>query len=104
MDVAASGGYSAALAADTIIAMPTTVTGSIGVIMLTLNAQGLMEKIGVAPLAIKSADKKDAGSPFRQLTPEERAIFQPVIDQMYGRLVWLIVAPRKIPEQRVRAS
>jgi protease-4 len=103
MDVAASGGYYAALAADTIIAMPTTVTGSIGVIMLTLNAQGLMEKIGVAPLAIKSADKKDAGSPFRQLTPEERAIFQSVIDQMYGRFVGLIVEHRKIPEERVRA-
>jgi len=102
MDVAASGGYYAALAGDTIIAMPTTVTGSIGVIMLTLNAQGLMEKIGVAPLAIKSADKKDAGSPFRQLTPEERAIFQSVIDQMYGRFVGLIVEHRKIPEARVR--
>jgi protease-4 len=103
MDVGASGGYYAALAADTIIALPTTVTGSIGVIMLTLNAQGLMEKIGVAPLAIKSADKKDAGSPFRQLTPEERAIFQSVIDQMYGRFVGLIVEHRKIPEERVRA-
>jgi protease IV len=103
MDVGASGGYYAALAGDTIIAMPTTVTGSIGVIMLTLNAQGLMEKIGVAPLAIKSADKKDAGSPFRQLTAEERAIFQSVIDQMYGRFVGLIVEHRKIPEERVRA-
>jgi len=103
MDVGASGGYYAALAGDTIIAMPTTVTGSIGVIMLTLNAQGLMEKIGVAPLAIKSADKKDAGSPFRQLTPEERAIFQSVIDQMYARFVGLIVEHRKIPEERVRA-
>jgi protease-4 len=103
MDVGASGGYYAALAADTIIALPTTVTGSIGVIMLTLNAQGLMEKIGVAPLAIKSADKKDAGSPFRPLTPEERAIFQSVIDQMYGRFVGLIVEHRKIPEERVRA-
>jgi protease IV len=103
MDVAASGGYYAALAADTIIALPTTVTGSIGVIMLTLNAQGLMEKIGVAPLAIKSADKKDAGSPFRQLTAEERAIFQSVIDQMYGRFIGLIVENRKMPEAQVRA-
>jgi len=103
MDVGASGGYYAALAGDTIIALPTTVTGSIGVIMLTLNAQGLMEKIGVAPLAIKSADKKDAGSPFRQLTAEERAIFQSVIDQMYARFVGLIVEHRKIPEERVRA-
>src|SRR6266581_7375639 len=103
MDVGASGGYYAALAGDTIMALPTTVTGSIGVVMLTLNAQGLMEKIGVAPLAIKSADKKDAGSPFRQLTAEERAIFQSVIDQMYARFVGLIVEHRKIPEERVRA-
>jgi protease-4 len=62
-----------------------------------------MEKIGVAPLAIRSGDKKDAGSPFRALTPEERAIFQGVIDEMYGRFVKLIVESRKIPEARVRA-
>ncbi|HLF47850.1 MAG TPA: signal peptide peptidase SppA, partial [Methylomirabilota bacterium] len=103
MDVGASGGYYAALAADAIWAHPTTVTGSIGVVMLTVNAQGLMEKIGVAPLAIRSGDKKDAGSPFRALTPEERAIFQGVIDEMYGRFVKLIVESRKIPEARVRA-
>jgi protease IV len=103
MDVAASGGYYAALAADTIVALPTSVTGSIGVIMLTVNARGLMEKIGVAPLAIKSGEMKDAGSPFRPLTAEERAVFQSVIDQMYGRFVTLIARSRKIPEERVRA-
>jgi protease IV len=103
MDVAASGGYYAALAADTIFALPTTVTGSIGVIMLTVNAQGLMEKIGVAPLAIKSGEMKDAGSPFRPLTPQERAVFQSVIDDMYGRFVTLIARSRKISDDRVRA-
>jgi protease-4 len=103
MDVGASGGYYAALAADTIVAHPTTVTGSIGVIMLTVNAQGLLEKIGVAPLAIKSGPRKDAGSPFRGLTEEERAIFQSVIDEMHSRFVRLIAESRKIPEERVRA-
>ena len=103
MDVAASGGYYAALAADRIVALPTTVTGSIGVIMLTVNAQGLMEKIGVAPLAIKSGELKDAGSPFRPLTAQERAVFQSVIGQMYGRFVTLIAGSRKIPEDRVRS-
>ncbi|HET7876663.1 MAG TPA: signal peptide peptidase SppA [Methylomirabilota bacterium] len=103
MDVAASGGYYVALAADTIVAHPTTVTGSIGVVMLTVNAQGLMEKIGVAPRAIKSGDKKDAGSPFRALTAEEQAIFQGVIDEMHGRFVTLIAESRKLPEARVRA-
>jgi protease-4 len=102
MEVGASGGYYVALAADTIVAHPTAVTGSIGVVMLTVNAHGLMEKIGVAPLAIKSGPLKDAGSPFRALTPEERAVFQGVIDDMYARFVALIVRSRKIPEARVR--
>ncbi len=103
MDVGASGGYYVALAADRIYVHPTTITGSIGVVMLTVNAQGLMEKIGVAPLAIKSGPSKDAGSPFRALTPDERAVFQGVIDEMYGRFVKLIVQSRGIPEDRVRA-
>ncbi len=103
MDVGASGGYYAALAADTIVANPTTVTGSIGVVMVTVNAQGLMEKIGVAPLAIKSGPMKDAGSPFRSLTEPEKAVFQGIIDEMYGRFVGLIVQSRKMPEDRVRA-
>lgn len=104
MDVAASGGYYAALAGDTIMALPTTVTGSIGVVMLTVNAQGLMEKIGVAPLAIKSGAMKDAGSPFRPLTEQERTVFQSVIDEMYARFVGLIVTSRKMTEDKVRAA
>jgi protease-4 len=103
MDVGASGGYYVALAADTIVAHPTTVTGSIGVIMLTLNAEGLLQKVGVAPLAIKSGEKKDMGAPFRSLTGEERAIFQSVIDDFHSRFVSLIVRTRRLPEERVRA-
>ena len=103
MDVGASGGYYAALAADTIVVNPTTITGSIGVVMVTLNAQGLMQKIGVAPLAIKSGPMKDAGSPFRSLTAPELAVFQTMLDEMYGRFVGLIVQSRKLPEDRVRA-
>jgi len=96
MDVAASGGYYVALAADTIVAHPTTVTGSIGVIMISLNAEGLMEKIGLATNTIKSGARKDMGSPFRQLTPEERAIFQSVIDDLYRQFVAKVVERRQI--------
>jgi protease-4 len=71
--------------------------------MLTVNAHGLMEKLGVAPVTIKSGPMKDAGSPFRALSPEERVVFQGVIDDMYGRFVRLIAESRKIPEARVRA-
>jgi protease-4 len=72
MDVGASGGYYIASAADRILAHPSTVTGSIGVIMLTVNAHGLLEKVGVEATAITSGPRKDMGSPFRVMTPEER--------------------------------
>jgi protease IV len=97
LDVAASGGYYVALAADTIVAHPTSVTGSIGVIMVTVNADGLLQKIGVATAAIKSGPYKDMGSPLRALTPEERAIFQSVIDDLYGQFVGKVAERRKIP-------
>src|SRR5213080_2930698 len=96
MDVAASGGYYIALAADTIVAHPTTVTGSIGVIMISLNAEGLMQKVGLAANTIKSAEHKDMGSPFRALTLQERAIFQSVIDDLQRQFVAKVVERRKL--------
>lgn len=96
MDVAASGGYYVALAADTIVAHPTSVTGSIGVIMLSLNAEGLMQKLGVSTAAFKSGERKDMGSPFRALTDEERKIFQSIIDGMHGQFVARLVEARKL--------
>ena len=103
LDVGASGGYYVALAADRILAHPTTVTGSIGVLMLSVDSSGLLEKIGVSASYITSGPRKDMGSPFRALTPEERAIFQEVIDRLYGRFVALIVRERRLDEARVRA-
>jgi protease IV len=102
MDVAASGGYYLALAADTIIAHPTTVTGSIGTIMLSVNAEGLMQKIGVGAVTIKSAEHKDMGSPFRQLTPDERAVFQSIIDDLQRQFLAKVVAHRKLTPEAAR--
>src|SRR5206468_627564 len=102
MDVAASGGYYVALAADTIVAHPTSVTGSIGVIMLTLNAEGLLQKIGVATSAFKSGERKDMGSPFRAPTEEERKIFQSLIDGLYGQFLSRLVESRKLPLDTAR--
>jgi protease-4 len=102
LDVGASGGYYVALAADRIVAHPTTVTGSIGVLMLSLNSSGLLEKIGVSATYIKSGQYKDMGSPFRSLTPEERTLFQDLIDQLYGRFVMLVALQRHMEEARVR--
>jgi protease-4 len=102
MDLAASGGYYVALAADQIVAHPTTVTGSIGVIMLTVNTEGLMQKLGVAATPIKSGERKDMGSPFRPSTPEERAIFQSVIDDLHGQFVAKVVERRKLTAESAR--
>jgi protease-4 len=103
MDVAASGGYYLAMAADQIYAHPTTITGSIGVIMSLYNAEDLCKKLGVASDAIKSGPNKDIGNPTRKLTPEERAIMQGMVDQFYDRFVAVVAAGRQLPETQVRA-
>ncbi len=103
MDVAASGGYYIACACDEIWALPTTVTGSIGVIMQTMEFSGTMDMIGVRTDAITSGPNKDAGSPFRAMKPEERQLFQNIIDDMYGRFVAVVDEGRpELPSARVR--
>lgn len=90
MDLGTSGGYYIAAAADTVMAHPSSVTGSIGVIMLTINARGLLEKVGVEATAVTSGPRKDMGSPFRVMTAEERAIFQGLIDSFYQRFLSVV--------------
>jgi protease IV len=94
MDLAASGGYYIALAGDEIIAHPTSLIGSIGVIALKVNLQELMTKIGVSWEIVKSGDKKDFMSPFRSFTKEERELFQGAIDRLHNRFVTLIAENR----------
>ena len=94
MDMAASGGYYIASSADRIIAHPTTVTGSIGVIAISVSASGLMEKIGITNQTIKSGPMKDMGSPLKPMTEEERRIIQSVIDGMYERFLDRVAAGR----------
>ncbi len=101
MDTGASGAYYAALAADRITAQPTSVTGSIGVIMWRIDATGLMQKVGIQAVEIASGERKGMGSPFRTVTTEEMKIFKDVVDSIYGRFVALIVEERKLPRERV---
>ncbi len=101
--VAASGGYYVSVAADRIYAQPTTVTGSIGVLMSLVNAQGLMEKVGLESLLVKSAEHKDLGSPFREMTPEERAILQGVVDHLFTRFKTLVAEGRGLSAEQVEA-
>ena len=92
MGLGTSGGYYVAAAADEIIAHPTAVTGSIGVITMKFNVEGLMEKIGVSEQTVKSGDKKDIMSPFRKATPEEMKLAQDIIDRFYGRFLDIVMA------------
>jgi protease-4 len=86
-DTAASGAYWIAAGADQIVANPGTLTGSIGVIMERLDLQGLYGKIGADTETFKSGPYKDMGSSTRSSTPEERAIFQSMIDDIYSQFV-----------------
>jgi len=95
-DVAASGGYYLAAATNRIVANPGTLTGSIGVILELANAEELMKKVGVKAEAVKSGAFKDAGSPFRALTPKERAWFQSLIDQAYEQFLSAVMEGRKL--------
>ena len=95
MDVATSGGYYVSIAADTIVAHPTSVTGSLGAIAIKLNAQGLMEKIGIEDETITTGDKKDIFSPLRPFTEEEKAIVQAMLNDFYQRFISLIAENRE---------
>ena len=99
---AASGGYYVAAPADKIFAEPSTLTGSIGVIMESINFSGLAEKYGVSFNTIKSGKHKDIMSPSREMTKEEHEILQSMIDEMYGDFVDVIVDGRHMDEAKVR--
>ncbi|MBU0717511.1 MAG: signal peptide peptidase SppA [Planctomycetes bacterium] len=104
MDVAASGGYYIACACDEIAAQPSTITGSIGVVLQMIDVSRTMDLIGVKADAITSGEHKDTGSPFRPMRPEERELFQQIIDEMYGRFVKVVAAGRPgLDEDGVRA-
>lgn len=98
MDIAASGGYYISLPADVILAHPTTVTGSIGVIFLRPKITGLMDKIGLEVAVNKFGENKDMGSPFRQSTQEEQAIFQGVTDGLGKRFLGLVSKHRGLSD------
>ena len=107
MDLCASGGYYLSCASDYRIAYPTTITGSIGVIMETVNINGTLKKIGVGMEAVKSAANKDMGSPFKPaesldkpLTENDRALLQEIVDQFYAGFKEVVKAsPNHIDEK-----
>lgn len=96
LNVAASGGYYIALPADLIMAHPTTVTGSVGVIYARPRMAGLLDKVGVGVAVSKSGENKDMGSPFREPTIIEAELFQEITDQLAGRFLDLVAEHRQL--------
>ena len=94
--VAASGGYYIAAATDRIIANPGTLTGSIGVIMEMANFEGLMKKVGVEGVVIKSGRFKDVGSPLRKMSDEERKLLQSVMDDVHHQFIQAVADGRSL--------
>jgi len=102
-DVAASGAYYIALAADQIVAHPTTLTGSIGVLMQSYNIRELAGKLGIADVTIKSGAHKDLLNPFGEMSDEQRAMLQGVVNALHDRFVSLTALRRGLDEAAVRA-
>jgi protease-4 len=101
MGLAASGGYFAATAADVIVAQPTGLVGSIGVVAMKLNVKGLMDKVGVDQDVVKSGPWKDFWSPFKPATPAEKAMMQEIIDDFHRRFVETVVTGRRLARAQV---
>jgi protease-4 len=102
MGLATSGGYYVAQAGDTIVAHPSGITGSIGVIAMKLNIKGLMDKVGVNSEIVKSGQWKDFWSPFRAATPKEKQMMQEVINNYYQGFVDVVAQGRKMNIREVR--
>lgn len=100
--VAASGGYYIACAADRIIANPGSITGSIGVIVESLNVEELLSKLGLRSVVVKSGKHKDLGSPLRPMTGEDRKLLQGVIDSVHEQFIQAVAEGRKLPLDKVR--
>lgn len=97
-EVCASGAYYIACGADRIVAHPTSVIGSIGVIFETFELSGAMEKLGVTSTAIKSGELKDMGSPFKPLDPQAKAVMQGMVDEYYARFVGVVSENRRLSQ------
>ncbi len=100
-NIAASGGYYIASVSDKIVANPGSITGSIGVILELANISGLMKKVGVESVVIKSGRYKDIGSIFRTMTKEERELLQGVIDDTHDQFIEAVSAGRGINKEKL---
>ncbi|MFW6177665.1 MAG: signal peptide peptidase SppA [Desulfohalobiaceae bacterium] len=100
--IAASGGYYVACAAESIVANPGSLTGSIGVKAQVPNFQKLMRKLGVEQETVVSGDLKDAGSPTREMTPKEKEYFQEIVDELSSQFIQVVAQSRDLELEKVK--
>lgn len=98
----ASGGYYISTLADRIVALPTTMTGSIGVISSVVNIEGLLEKLGIQIEIFKGGKYKDMYQGYRELTPEEEEIMQGMVNEYYEQFIGVVAEGRGLSEEEVR--
>jgi len=98
----ASGGYYISAKASKIVALPTTMTGSIGVISQVINVEGLLEKLGIQIETFKGGKYKDMYSGFREMTPDEKIIMQEMVDEYYELFVDVVAEGRGLSREEVR--
>jgi protease-4 len=99
---AASGGYYISTKAHKIVALPTTMTGSIGVISAVINVEELLEKLGIQIEIFKGGKYKDMHWGFRELTPEEKEIMQGMVNEYYEQFIDVVAEGRGLSEEEVR--
>lgn len=102
--IAASGGFYIACAAEKVYANPGTLTGSIGVIFAIPNVRGLMKWAGVEMNTITAGKMKDSGSPYREMTPDERAYFEGVLHDVHEQFIEAVADGRKLKVDDVRPN
>ena len=102
--LAASGGYYVSCGGSYLMADDTTLTGSIGVIIETLNYENLLGKIGLESVVFKSGQFKDMLNGAREMTPEEKTYVQNMVMQTYGKFVGIVARERKLPEDQLRTG
>jgi len=103
LDVAASGGYYVASAADRVYANEGTLTGSIGVILSGLNVAKLLDRVGIEPQTIKTGPYKDIFSPYRKLSESERQLLEGLAQNIYEKFVNDVAQGRKVDPNQIKA-
>lgn len=99
--VGASGGYYVALGADSILALPGSITGSIGVLMEYPNVSELLDRIGVTMEVVKAGEQKDLGSPFRSMGPDDRAVLTRMLEDVHAQFIEAVALERRLNVEEV---